>query len=271
LNQHVHKTDGRTRTQKMRFHPFVSTGKERDEETGYGYFGARYMDHELMTMWLSVDPMADKYPNVSPYAYCNWNPINLIDPNGKESMENEDWYRNENGDILWDEKVKRQEDLPDNYTYLGPEGVSVNEEGNVTRVYNEDGSIDEIPQNLPQVDIVEKGKRKSAEVAAKIPLVLSIALLDGPEPGPADVVALVGSLGYSVYATALWVMEISTPEEERPNIQPFAEHTSGARKSTYDKHTKKRPGQVSGQQRNDNRGNRNRKFQPQTNPNKKKK
>ena len=37
------------------------TGKERDEETGYGYFGARYMDHELMTMWLSVDPLADKY------------------------------------------------------------------------------------------------------------------------------------------------------------------------------------------------------------------
>ena len=42
------------------FHSFTFTGKERDEETGYGYFGARYMDHELMTMWLSVDPMADK-------------------------------------------------------------------------------------------------------------------------------------------------------------------------------------------------------------------
>ena len=27
---------------------------------------SRYMDHELMTMWLSVDPMADKYPNISP-------------------------------------------------------------------------------------------------------------------------------------------------------------------------------------------------------------
>ena len=35
---------------------FTFTGKERDEETGYGYFGARYMDHELMTMWLNVDP-----------------------------------------------------------------------------------------------------------------------------------------------------------------------------------------------------------------------
>ena len=60
------------------------TGKELDEETGYGYFGARYMDHELMTGWLSVDPMTDKYPSISPYAYCAWNPVKLVDPNGKE-------------------------------------------------------------------------------------------------------------------------------------------------------------------------------------------
>ena len=63
---------------------FTFTGKERDEETGYGYFGARYMDHELMTMWLSVDPMADKYPGISPYAYCAWNPVKLVDPDGRE-------------------------------------------------------------------------------------------------------------------------------------------------------------------------------------------
>ncbi len=63
---------------------FRFTGKERDEETGYGYFGARYMDHELMTMWLSVDPMADKYPDISPYAYCAWNPVKLVDPDGRE-------------------------------------------------------------------------------------------------------------------------------------------------------------------------------------------
>lgn len=63
---------------------FTFTGKERDEETGYGYFGARYMDHELMTGWLSVDPMADKYPSVSPYNYCMWNPVKLVDPDGQE-------------------------------------------------------------------------------------------------------------------------------------------------------------------------------------------
>ena len=70
---------GSTYSERFRF-----TGKERDEETGYGYFGARYMDHELMTMWLSVDPLADKYPSVSPYVYCAWNPVKLVDPDGAE-------------------------------------------------------------------------------------------------------------------------------------------------------------------------------------------
>ena len=37
-----------------------------------------------MTGWLSVDPMADKYPNISPYAYCAWNPVKLVDPDGRD-------------------------------------------------------------------------------------------------------------------------------------------------------------------------------------------
>ena len=61
----------------------LHTGKELDAETGFSYFGARYLDHELLTSWLSVDPMADKYPSVSPYAYCAWNPVKLVDPDGR--------------------------------------------------------------------------------------------------------------------------------------------------------------------------------------------
>ena len=63
------------------------TGKERDSETGFSYFGARYYDSDLMTGWLSVDPMADKYPRLSPYAYCAWNPVKLVDPDGEEMDE----------------------------------------------------------------------------------------------------------------------------------------------------------------------------------------
>jgi RHS repeat-associated protein len=53
-------------------------------ETGFSYFGARYYDSDILTGWLSVDPMADKYPNISPYAYCAWNPVKLVDPDGEE-------------------------------------------------------------------------------------------------------------------------------------------------------------------------------------------
>ena len=35
-------------------------------------------------MWISVDPMSDKYPGISPYAYCAWNPVKLVDPDGRE-------------------------------------------------------------------------------------------------------------------------------------------------------------------------------------------
>ena len=61
------------------------TGKERDEETGYDYFGARYYVPEI-PIWLSVDPLADKYPNISPYAYAAWNPIKYVDPDGMENV-----------------------------------------------------------------------------------------------------------------------------------------------------------------------------------------
>ena len=58
------------------------TGKENDSETGFYYFGARYYDCDLSGLFLSVDPMSDKYPSISPYAYCAWNPVKLVDPMG---------------------------------------------------------------------------------------------------------------------------------------------------------------------------------------------
>ena len=64
-------------------HAFSS--KERDVETGLSYFGARYYSSDL-SIWLSVDPMSDKYPSLSPYTYCANNPVKLVDPNGEEGI-----------------------------------------------------------------------------------------------------------------------------------------------------------------------------------------
>ena len=58
------------------------TGKERDAESGYDYFGARYLLSDA-GIWLSVDPLVDKYLGISPYAYCAWNPIKFVDPDGR--------------------------------------------------------------------------------------------------------------------------------------------------------------------------------------------
>ncbi|PLX07108.1 MAG: hypothetical protein C0596_13360 [Marinilabiliales bacterium] len=57
------------------------TAKELDVETDLTYFGARYYDSDLSN-WLSVDPLSDKYPSLSPYVYCANNPVVLVDPDG---------------------------------------------------------------------------------------------------------------------------------------------------------------------------------------------
>ncbi len=65
---------------------FTFSAKERDSETGLSYFGSRYYSSDL-SIWLSVDPMARKYPSLSPYVYCADNPVKLVDPDGEEIGE----------------------------------------------------------------------------------------------------------------------------------------------------------------------------------------
>ena len=48
-----------------------------EETTVYAYFA------ELSTRWLSPDPLAAKFPEWSPYVYCNNNPIIYVDPTGE--------------------------------------------------------------------------------------------------------------------------------------------------------------------------------------------
>ena len=62
--------------------PYKFNAKELDEETGNYYYGARYYDPKW-SVWLSVDPLAEKYPGWSPYVYTHHNnPLRYTDPTG---------------------------------------------------------------------------------------------------------------------------------------------------------------------------------------------
>ena len=56
---------------------FVFNAKEKDYESGFHYYGSRYYSSEL-SIWNSTDPMADKYPSLTPYNYCANNPVNSL-------------------------------------------------------------------------------------------------------------------------------------------------------------------------------------------------
>ena len=56
--------------------------KKEESHKISNHSSARYYNSDL-SIWISVDPMSDKYPNLSPYTYCTNNPIILKDPNGK--------------------------------------------------------------------------------------------------------------------------------------------------------------------------------------------
>jgi len=76
---------------------YTFSGKEKDQETGYSYFGARYYDSDL-SVWLSVVPiaigtLASKYPSMSPFMYTAGNPVMLVDPDGREIIKTRTRYK----------------------------------------------------------------------------------------------------------------------------------------------------------------------------------
>jgi RHS repeat-associated protein len=83
--------------------PYLFNAKELDEETGLYYYGARYLN-PMDAMWLSVDPLFEKYVGMSPYNYCAGNPVNFIDPDGMDYYSSTD--ENGNEVIQWQDSEK---------------------------------------------------------------------------------------------------------------------------------------------------------------------
>jgi len=86
-------------------------GKELDVETGLYYYGARYYNPQL-SIWLSVDPLAEKFPAWSPYSAFYNNPIFYVDPDGRENIPA----------LIWAAKNMANKGIPFNIWYGGDGG-----------------------------------------------------------------------------------------------------------------------------------------------------
>ncbi|MCB9687890.1 MAG: HNH endonuclease [Alphaproteobacteria bacterium] len=75
-------TDGGTEVSAKRYR---YTGKERDDETGLGYHGARYYAAWL-GRWERPDP-AGMVDGPNRYAYCRGNPVSGVDPTGMGTQQ----------------------------------------------------------------------------------------------------------------------------------------------------------------------------------------
>ena len=67
--------------------PFKYGGKELDRTSGLDLydFEARQQDAKL-GRFNSIDPLAEKFYRLSPYSYCGGDPVNCVDPDGKQVL-----------------------------------------------------------------------------------------------------------------------------------------------------------------------------------------
>ena len=67
---------------------FKYNGKEFEPMSGINLYdyGARFYD-PVLGRFTTQDPLAEKYGSTSLYVYCHDNPVNRIDPDGKEKVD----------------------------------------------------------------------------------------------------------------------------------------------------------------------------------------
>jgi RHS repeat-associated protein len=115
--------------------PYLFNAKELDEETGLYYYGARYFDPRV-SVWLGVDPLWEKYPGVSAFAYCANNPVMFIDPDGREKLIFFD-SKKENDRIISQGAEKYKDDGAIHiFAHGSSKGFTANVEGKSVRVTN---------------------------------------------------------------------------------------------------------------------------------------
>ena len=170
---------------------FKFTGKERDAETGYDYFGARFY-WSADGIFTTVDPLADKYPNVTPYLYCNGNPIMLVDPDGRAVFASAQDLQAAGMRVINDPNLQRKG--KQTFCNIGAQAINrIGGDVSVRGRANEMGLYLRNPENATPIS-----SEMALEYANRgVVVFASYVCSDNSEPGHIAVVAPTESLSYS--------------------------------------------------------------------------
>ncbi len=105
--------------------PYRHIGKEMQSMHGLNWYdnGARMRQVDI-PVWTTLDPLAEKYYSISPYAYCAGNPVNSIDMNG-DSIWTTNYAIVNNADgttSIQTNKYYYGQDGNGNYGFIGSDG-----------------------------------------------------------------------------------------------------------------------------------------------------
>uniref|UniRef100_UPI002630F3F9 RHS repeat-associated core domain-containing protein n=1 Tax=Ferroplasma sp. TaxID=2591003 RepID=UPI002630F3F9 len=149
------------------------TGKELITMHGLNWqdYGARWLDNVVM-QWTSVDPLCEKYYDISPYAYCSDDPIRLIDPNGR------DWVMdNKTKKYTWQDNVTKQGNTPKGYSYVGHQTTDLLKSLGVKSSYSKGQNRRSLSLGSDKADPAPVNSRSGAIVTSLLPA--TKRLIDG--------------------------------------------------------------------------------------------
>lgn len=91
-------------------------------------------------IWLTADPLAEKYRSMSPYAYCGNQPMNRIDLDGRDWYESTKLNSNNQKSIFWQEGNAATVEN-DGVTYNNIGETYTHHNGNVSTTYQQNEAV----------------------------------------------------------------------------------------------------------------------------------
>ena len=251
-------------------------GIELEESLGLNLYEMDWRGYDAsLGRFMQIDQLTELIKRHSPYNFSFNNPIFFSDPSGMMPEEIDldeepkprrfvndsrpvlaDWYENKNGDLVFDDRVKSQEDLVRlgiDGTYIGASFLAEDQNG-VIFMFNSDGTVTKTEATIALLEasgintsqiahvtstMVDDGESQTANFAFGA---AGLLLLDD-----ATVVGVLDDVAIPVLVVIGAVATIFVGDA----VYEFASHRKrrGSKKKTNDKHTKPRPGRGNTKQR----------------------